>query len=117
MEMSNLNACSGTGELIALGFEIVKAFHHRTIIAENITREDTVRYGEWSKSLADRLWTGHHCVIAAPLMNYKNPRSKVIGTISFGTSVNIEDSGFATERVQLLVKCSADTIYRLLGHD
>jgi hypothetical protein len=90
---------------------ISKAFRNKRVVAEDITDEHTKRYSDEHRG---GIWDDVKSVLAAPIMDPKNPRSNAIGTISFDSSMKLSSVKLDSNEAKIIAQLLANRAYSLL---
>jgi hypothetical protein len=92
-------------------FTIVQAFKNRTIVANHITDETRAKYPE---PIRAQILPDLQCVIAAPIRDFNDSNSRVLGTIAFDSTSCFEDMGFNTADARDIVMLFARSVFLLM---
>ena len=90
-------------------FVIVRAFKYRAPEAKNL--EDDER-----SNLLVPVWSGIKSVIAAPIRDFNNPdpEAEPLGTISFDSSLTLQQARLDTDQAKEICRIYASSLYELM---
>lgn len=95
-------------------FVISRAFKEKRVVASNVGSAQTDGY---PAKLKERIWDQIGSILAAPVRDFDDPHSGVLGTVAFDSCNSCADMKFDTDEARDIAASIATAIYRLYRNE